>query len=174
LIEIKASFGPPGSITAATRNRKGLAMKKTTTWVLLADHERAHVLANDGPGRGLQPVDGMEFSTELHRAGELMTDRLPRSVNSQTGMRHGIEPRIDPHRQEAAKFVAQVAQAVSSAAARHQFDRLILVAPPRALGELRDALPQQVRARIHAELDLDLTRASMTDVEAHLASSLAV
>lgn len=149
-------------------------MKKTTTWILLADHQRAHVLSNDGPDRGLQPVTGMEFSAELHRAHDLMTDRLPRSINSQTGIRHAIEPRVDPHRQEAEKFVAQVAHAISSAAARNEFDRLILVAPPRALGELRAMLSPQVHKRIHGELDRDLTRASMADLESHLASYLAV
>jgi protein required for attachment to host cells len=144
-------------------------MEKTVTWVVIADHQHGRVLANDGPGRGLRRVERLSFETKLATNHQLVTDRLPRSINSQGGARHSIEPRVDPHRQEAMRFVAQISAAVAAAAVRGEFDRLVIVAPPRALGELRKALPEQVREMVIGELDLDLTKASMKSIRDHVA-----
>jgi protein required for attachment to host cells len=149
-------------------------VKKNVTWVVVADHQRGHVFANEGPGRGLQPVEGMSFETHLATDHELVSDRLPRSINSQGGARHGIEPRVDPHRQEALRFISQIVEAIVGAAERQEFDRLLLIAPPRALGEIRKLLPHRVRDRVIGELDQDLTRASTESLREHVAPFLAV
>ena len=62
---------------------------------------------------------------------------------------------------------------MTASADRGAFQRLILVAPPRALGELRDSLPEAVRDRVVGELDLDLTKATPETVEAHIERFLA-
>ena len=149
-------------------------MKKKITWVVVADHQRARVLYNDGPGHGLKPVDGLHFETHLSTDHELVTDRLPRTIGSQGGARHGIEPRVDPHRQEAERFVATVADAISAAAGRNEFERLVLIAPPRALGELRKMLPHRVRDKVVGEIDQDLTRATNENLLSHVGNFLAI
>jgi protein required for attachment to host cells len=45
---------------------------------------------------------------------------------------------------------------------------LVVVAPPRTLAELRGAFHDDVKARIVAELDRDLTKRSVGDIERHL------
>jgi protein required for attachment to host cells len=149
-------------------------MKKHVTWVLVADHQHGRVLSNEGPDRGLRPVNGMSFRTRLPTDRELVTDRLPRSMDGHGGGRHAMEPRVDPHRQEAERFVARVSRAISAAAQRGQFDRLVLVAPPRALGELRRLLPERVLAMVIGESDRDLTKASVDSIRAHVAQFMAV
>ena len=39
-------------------------MKKTVTWVLIADGAQARVLENTGPGKGLRQVEGLDFSID--------------------------------------------------------------------------------------------------------------
>jgi len=150
-------------------------MKKKITWVVVADHQRGRILANDGPGRGLQPVEGMSFETHLHTDHELVTDRLPRTSESQgSGSHHAIEPRVNPHRQEAERFVAMMAERIAAAAERREFDQLVLIAPARALGELRKHLPHRVRETVIRELDQDLTKNSTESLHEHVASFLAL
>ncbi len=54
------------------------------------------------------------------------------------------------------------------------FDRVILVAPPATLGDLREALSDHVRAAVYAELDKDLTKTPVAELPQHLGAVLAV
>ena len=55
----------------------------------------------------------------------------------------------------------------------HAFTHLVLVAPPRFLGFLRDALDHQIASRVLASVDLDLTHCTTPDVvRAHLPDPL--
>jgi protein required for attachment to host cells len=47
---------------------------------------------------------------------------------------------------------------------------LVIVAPPRALADLRGAIHADVKARIVAEIDKDLTKHPIAEIERHLMS----
>ncbi len=143
-------------------------MKKTVTWIVVADHQRARVYENDGPGKGMAEVPGLAFETHLRPDREIMADKPGRSHESATTGRHAIEPRTDAHRLEGKRFVEGVVEALDQAAKRDAYQRLIVVAPPRALGEFRDALPARVRDKVTGELAEDLTKAPAEDLAGHL------
>lgn len=63
---------------------------------------------------------------------------------------------------------------LSEAHKRHAFDRLILIAPPAMLGDLRGAMPKDLEGTIHGELSKDLTHADKRELEGHLADMIAV
>ena len=149
-------------------------MKKTVTWVVVADHQHGHAFQNDGPNRGLQPVDGFSFETHLHFGRDLISDRPTRTFSRADGKPQAVEPKTDPHRQEGERFVAGMAAALAAASDRGEFQRLLLIAPPRALGEFRRQLPPKVRDKIVAEIDQDLTQVPVDKIVAHVAPHLAV
>jgi protein required for attachment to host cells len=151
-----------------------IAMEKIVTWVVVADHQHGHAFENDGPSRGLNPVEGFSFDTRLHAGRDLVTERPPRGFSPAAGTPHAIEPKVDPHREEGERFVSDVAAALTKASDAGQFHRLLLIAPPRALGEFRKHLPHRVRDKLLAEIDEDLTRAARAQIEAHVAPFLAV
>lgn len=143
-------------------------MKKTVTWILTADHQHARVYSNDGPGRGIRPVETLSMDGHLPVSHEAGSHRPDIGFASRGGPSHGIEPSSTPHQQAGREFIDGVASAVSEALTHGGFDRLIVVAPPRALGELRELLPKQVRDRVVGELDLDLAKAPTADVLEHV------
>ncbi len=149
-------------------------MKKTVTWILVADGARARILRNDGPGKGLQPAVDGEFSHSAPPTRELGSDRPGRTRESVGSTRHAMEPRIDWHRFEKEKFGRELAALLDGAAERNEFDRLVLVAPPRTLGDLRAALGGKARRRLRAELDKDLTRIPEQELPKHLDGVLAL
>lgn len=53
------------------------------------------------------------------------------------------------------------------------FARLVLVAGPQMLGDLREALSPPVRAALLGELDKTLTEVALADLPEHLADILA-
>lgn len=85
-----------------------------------------------------------------------------------------MTPAVDPHREAGKQFIADVASSLAATAKEKAYARLVLVAPPRALGELRQALPAEVRKLVVAEIDEDLTKADENDLANHLADVLAV
>ncbi len=59
---------------------------------------------------------------------------------------------------EKEKFARLVGEQINAAAARDEFDELLLVAPPRALQELQDALDAVARAKLVGTLEKDLVK----------------
>lgn len=146
-------------------------MKKPVIWVLTVDHQRARVYAaTDG---GLSPVDEMTMDEHLpvsHEAGSHPPDL---GYAAKGGPSHGYQPRTTPHEKAAIRFVDRVASALQAAAAKGAFDRLVVTAAPRALGELRESLPEAVRGKVVGELDSDLTQESADAVRRRVERFLA-
>ncbi|MGH6893353.1 MAG: host attachment protein [Dongiaceae bacterium] len=150
-------------------------MKKTVTYVLVADGARARIYANHGVGKGLQPVSGATHKADLHHHDrEILTDKPGRSHNSVGHARSAMEPQTEWHRFEKHKFAREMAKVLDAAAASKSFDRLILVAPPATLGDLRTELGDATRKLVTAELPKDLTRHAEKELPQHLDAVLAV
>jgi protein required for attachment to host cells len=148
-------------------------MKPTRTWVLIADGARARILQSDGPGKGLHAVEGCVFHGDHAATHEIMSDREGRSHSSVGPGRSAIEAHSDPHRELKKRFAQQLADVLSSRLREKAYDRLVIVAAPSALGDLRTALPEQVRARVTAEVAKDLTKTPDPEVAGHLKDVLA-
>ena len=149
-------------------------MRKTIIWVLVADGKRGAILQNDGPGRGLTALPGHQYETELPPDRELRSDRPGRVFESADASRHGMTPTVDLHRQEKERFVTRIAGIVEQAAQQGEFDRLVVVAPPQALGDLRSALGKNAQARLAGELNKDLTMMQPAEVAERIGDIVAV
>lgn len=143
-------------------------MKPTRTWILIADASRAHVLESLGPKAQLTRVDGLEFSADLPPTREIVDDRQGRTFDSAGPGRHAYEPRTDPHRALKGDFAGVLADAMSDRLQRKEFDRLVVVAPPTMLGELRSRMPEPLRAAVSSEVDKDLTKIPDHEIGSHL------
>lgn len=148
-------------------------MKKTVTWVLIADGAQARVLENTGPGKGLKLVDGLEWSIEPLQAQDLLSDR-PGGHRTPAGFgRGGMEPRTDPVEHRETEFVKSVAATLDRKQQQGAFDRLIIAAAPIALGDLRKAISPAVKKTVVAELNKDLTNLPTAQLDQHLDGILA-
>ena len=150
-------------------------MRGKITWIVVADGQRASVFHNDGPGKGLQTVDGLGGERAGARSHDMVTDKPGRMQGfaGATGAA-AMTARTDPHALEEARFTEQLAGEINQAALEKRFDRLILAAPPRTLGILRKALSDHAADRIMATLDKDLTKTAPADLASHLESHLVV
>lgn len=145
-------------------------MKPVRTWILIADAGRARVLQNLGPGKGLTPVDGLASESALPGStNEIVADRQGRSFESADGSRHPLEPRTDPREQMKRGYLEMLADQLDEKLKAEAFDRLIVVAPPQALGILRSAFTDRVKKAVSGELAKDLTKTPEHDLGAHLA-----
>jgi protein required for attachment to host cells len=129
-------------------------MKRKRTWVLIADGGHAKVFQSEGRGSELAPVEGMVFAADLPANRDILTDRPGRAFESQGRARHAKENPSDPHRELKRAFAKKLAGILEAGLVEKRFDRLVVVAPPATLGDLRDALPKRVHGKVVAEHDL--------------------
>lgn len=142
-------------------------MKKTVTWVLIANGAQARVLENTGPGKGLQQVDGLDFAIDPLQAQDIMADKPGRSHSSVGSGRSAMEPRTNPVDHREAEFVRSLADMLNRKQQSGAFDRLVIAASPTALGDIRQAMSPGVKKAIVAELSKDLTNLPTTKLGDH-------
>lgn len=135
------------------------------TWVLLADGRRARVLVEAKRGGVMAEQAAWAISEDELSHPQ---DRPPRSFESAGAHRHAMDGGVDLHEEEEKKFLKRVAGELSQACQARAFDHLVVAAPPRALGHLRNALPDAVRQKIEAETPKDLLSESEEAVRARL------
>jgi protein required for attachment to host cells len=144
------------------------------TWILVADGERAAFFHNEGPGKGLQPISELGERRHGPDTHDMVSDKQ--------GSMHGgpgtsgsaaLLPRNDPHEAEEKRFVEHLAKELDQAAQAKRFDRLIIVAPPHALGNIRKALSAATAKLVTAEYHKDLTKNTSAEIAAHLEDHLA-
>jgi protein required for attachment to host cells len=79
-----------------------------------------------------------------------------------------MEP-TDWHTQEEDRFLRKLAERLDAAVNAGETNALILIAPPRALGVLRQSYSHALRATIGAEIDKDFVKLPVHEIEKHLA-----
>ena len=143
-------------------------MKNLSVWIVVADGARTQVFVNNGQGTGLKSALPHALISDNRPSGELATDRPGRAFDSAGPGRHAMQPSTDPQRHQQKTFAKEIAKMLDEQHSKKAFDQLIIVAAPRMLGDLRDALTQQIRQLVIGEVDKDLTKLSVNDLTKHL------
>ena len=149
-------------------------VRKVVTWVVVADGARARVFVNEGVGKGVHELEDRAFVGSRRQNQDIQADRPGRAFDSAGQGRHSMEPRTDPHQHEEREFLRDVVSWLSEHGQNNDFERLVLIAAPRALGELRSLLPKPLSAKVVGEIAKDLTHSGPADIESHLGEVLAV
>jgi protein required for attachment to host cells len=142
-------------------------MKKARLWYVIADGGRARFVSRDDNGAFRTVLSFV--AAKLHeRSHDLGLDRPARVRESAGPARHAIEPRRDLHAAAKEDFVKLVADQLDDEHRRGQFDKLMLIAPPGILTELKKALSQPVAQQVVNDLQKDLTKVPDHDLAEHL------
>jgi|SRR6056297_254854 len=141
-------------------------------WVLVADGEKALFLENvtDGQDPYLKVVRIESQDNPPH--GQQVSDRPGRMPDDSVGQRSAMEE-VDWHMIAKERFASDMSDILYRLAHRNAFEQIVLVAPPRTLGTLRDKLHKQVAARVVAEVPKDMTNHPVDRIETLLKAELA-
>lgn len=142
--------------------------KEHRTWILVGDGARARILESAGPGTGLTVLSAEEHPESRQRTRELGDDKPGRGFESADASRHGMAPPVDWQRFEKEKFATALADILNKAAAEKRFDALVVVAPPKTLGDLRGHLNAHAKELVTGEINKDLTNAGEGELASHL------
>jgi protein required for attachment to host cells len=134
-------------------------MKKPVTWCVVADGQRARILARRSDPPGYTTINALESVAAHRKTAELGPDKPGRARESVGGARHAVEPRVDLHRRAESEFGETVASVLNEAAAKHEFDRVIIVALPDTSSAIRNALSTDAASAVSGVIHKDLTKA---------------
>lgn len=139
-------------------------------FVFVGDGMKALVLRNEGDAQFLNLKAERVFTDANPATHEQGTDRPGRAFASVGGARSSME-QTDWHKVEEHRFAAEVAAILERIVRERRVEALVVVAPPRALADLRKAFHPDVKRKIIAEIDKDLTKHPIDQIEKHLASA---
>jgi protein required for attachment to host cells len=138
-------------------------------WVVVCDGAKALILENAGdamfPNLKTREVHE-QADAKTHEQG---TDAPGRSINSIDARRSAME-QTDWHDQAEQRFLTDLAKRLDAAVTAGETKSLIVVAPPRALGVLRQAYSNGLRDAVRAEIDKDYVKMPVHEIEKHLAA----
>jgi protein required for attachment to host cells len=137
--------------------------------VFVGDGRKALFLRNEGDAKFPNLRTERVFTDVNPPTSEQGTDRPGRSHSSVGFGRSSLEP-TDWHDIEEHRFADQVAAALEREVRAHKVPALVIVAPPRTLAELRRVLHGDVKKSIIAEVDKDLTKQPLYEIEKHLSA----
>lgn len=137
------------------------------TWVVVCDGRKALILENVGdaefPNLKTRDVD----TNIVPPTSQIGTD-TPGRVQQSVGDRRSSMEQTDFHDEAEKKFVVDLVHRLDVAIEAKSLKVLVVVAPPRALGAMRHAYTDRLRAALHAEIDKDLTNVPVDQIERHL------
>lgn len=139
-------------------------------WVFVGDGHKALFLRNDGDEKFLHLKAERVFADENRPAHEQGTDHPGRSFKrAGTSQRSSVEM-TDWHQVEKHHFAQRAAAVMEEIVHARDVKTLVIVAPPRTLADLRQAYHPDVKSRILVEINKDLTKHSIAEIEKHIAS----
>lgn len=122
------------------------------TWIVALESRGARIFQTKGRSAHLSLVQTFSHPIGKEPSSHINTDRQGKRRSPGAGSFHSFSPHVDPHEQENKRFVKEIAHYLQASPNGHHFERLILVAPPHLLGDLRKALPEPLKKKVLQEL----------------------
>ncbi len=136
-------------------------------WVVVGDGAGARVYESDALLEELTLVDQLHLAHGHVTHGDgSATAHLPGAAAG------GPEPRHHDPRDTEERFARALAQLVNEGDNKRRFERVILVAPPRFLGDVRGELSGTASKRVVATLNHDWTKLPLRELSARIRANL--
>ena len=142
------------------------------TFIFVGDGRKALFLRNEGDEKFAKFVTERVLVDEKNpRTHDQGTDEPGRGfARANTSRRSAMEP-TDWHDIQKHRFAQKVAAALDRLVREGAVRALVIVAPPRTLVDLRKALDPTVRERVLLEINKDLTKLPVWQIEQHITSA---
>lgn len=139
-----------------------------STWILVAQRARATIFSSSGPHDPLRTVKQIDNPKGRLQSNQIDADRPGRSFDRAGHGRHAVGTEESPREHVEHEFVRELAAMLDQARTTGLVDRLVLVAGPRLLGQLRIALTESTRRLVAAELNKELIDPTPEQLREHL------
>lgn len=138
------------------------------TQVIVADSSRARFFTLSHRTQPMVELDGLSHVEGRLRGQDEVSDRQGGIAGGHGEGDHTFEAPTDLKHHEAERFAKQIAERLEQGRVSHDYDQLILVAPPAFLGALRQALNDHLQDLISHSVDKNLVTADEATIREHI------
>lgn len=154
------------------RGATDMTALKHGTWVLIADSEKAlftrNITDEENPNLEVVKKETQDNPSDLEQSA----NRPGRMNDTAHGQRSALDD-TDWHELAKERFAEDLADTLYKMAHRGDFDRIVLVAGPKVLGNIRGALHQEVSSKVVGEVDKNLAGHPLDEIERIVKEALA-
>lgn len=140
-------------------------------WYIVADGASARLFQTNRRDGDLEETD--RYVNEKGRLNnrDFDTDRPGRSSQS-SSQRSAMEKGDGPRENEEKKFAKRIAKSLNEAFQQGKFEKLGIVAAPKALGRIREELDKQVKDAVIGTSSKNLTKQSKDEIKQHISKNI--
>lgn len=135
--------------------------------IVVADQSQARFFDAVAHGLALRRAGTLSDPDGRKREQDLVSDRPGSAVTSGHG-HYALAPHASHKEHARGLFAAQVADRLAAGFQAGEYDEIALIAEPRFLGALRQALPPILHGKVRHEIHHDLVHQSEAVIRAHL------
>jgi protein required for attachment to host cells len=146
------------------KTRSGTMQIPHDGFILVADGKKSLFFRNEGDGEFPNLIVESKSGHPDLKDREIKSDEPGRAFSSVGNGRSAYEE-TDFHQLEEDRFAADTAEMLKSRALRNDYEALIVVAPPKTLGELRKHYHKEVEKRLLAEVPKDAVNMPVAEIE---------
>jgi protein required for attachment to host cells len=136
--------------------------------IVVADSARARIFTADSSHSPLNEIETMAHPEGRMHEQNMVSDMPGKDSGKGGGGDHAFQEKIEPKKQEMIEFAKRIADYLDDARKANKLNKLILVAAPAFLGELRTHLSNETSEKIVFELDKNIAHHSVEDIHKHL------
>ena len=131
------------------------------TWVLVANSSEAKLFSRENPNNGLDLLKDFTHPESREKGTDLASDRAGHYES--TGHGSFVE-QTSPKEYEAGRFARELAGELDAGRTGNRYERLILVAPSKFIGELNKCMNDHVRDMVITNIQKDYTKLAQKDL----------
>ena len=140
--------------------------------IVVADSTRSRIFTVDSTSSPLNEIETMAHPEGRVHEQNLVSD-LPGKGSGKGGAGdHAYQEKIEPKREEMIEFAKRIADYLDKTRKANKLNKLVIIAAPAFLGELRNHLSTETSKKIVFELDKNLAHHSEEDIRSHLSQFL--
>lgn len=144
-----------------------------STWILVCDASRAVLYGTEKRDDKWQVLRSLSEPESRMKSSELTPTEPGHAAKSKGGTRHtAFENSTTAKDASISRFAQKLAQVLDEGVDGRQYERLVLVAPPRFLGLLKQRLSAETEARLYATVNKDYTLCDAREVREWLLESV--
>ncbi len=145
-----------------------MPVKKIINWIVVGDGGGYRIYSCLRLGGPLALVAEAANPLADKRTSEIGSDRPGRSQASPGQGRHALQNKVDWHTEAEKEFAKALGVLLSGRYREKDFERLLLIAPAKILGEIRAHLPLKELAKDLRQLTKDLTHLKVHQLKDYL------
>lgn len=142
------------------------------TMVVVADSTRARIFTTESLNSPLNEIEVMAHPEGRLHDRDITSDLPGKGTGADSSGGHAYGSKVDAKQHELIVFSKQVATYLDDARKENKLSRLLIIAAPTFLGELRSHLSTETNDKVVFELNKNLTKSSVDDISKYLPRTL--